>query len=100
MSRMHLRHLGFLDGEKGGAFVVHKYCIVQYMRDDSTPLKRPRTKTAVMTLRVDPRIKAAAEIAAERDHRSVTAFIEVLILAHCESKSISIPTPTTNALRR
>jgi hypothetical protein len=33
-----------------------------------------------MTLRVDPKIKAAAEAAARRDHRSITSLIEVLIL--------------------
>jgi len=53
--------------------------------------KRGRMKTAVMTLRVEPRIKAAAEIAAEMEHRSLTAMIEVLILAHCKSHNIVIP---------
>jgi hypothetical protein len=48
-------------------------------------------KTAVMTLRVEPRIKAAAEIAAEMEHRSLTAMIEVLILAHCKSHNIAVP---------
>jgi len=41
-----------------------------------------------MTLRVSPEIKAAAELAAERDHRSVTSLIEVLILNHCKSLNI------------
>jgi hypothetical protein len=49
---------------------------------------RPKTKTSVMTLRVSPEIKAAAEIAAERDHRSVTSLIEVLILNHCKELNI------------
>ena len=49
---------------------------------------RPKTKTSVMTLRVSPEIKAAAELAAERDHRSVTSLIEVLILNHCKSLNI------------
>jgi hypothetical protein len=53
--------------------------------------KRGRMKTAVMTLRVEPRIKAAAEIAAEMKHRSLTAMIEVLILAHCKSHNIAVP---------
>lgn len=54
--------------------------------------KRPRTKTAVMTLRVDPQVKAAAERAAERDHRSLTSFIEVLILKHCKDLDLQFPT--------
>ncbi len=53
--------------------------------------KRGRTKTAVLTLRVEPRIKAAAELAAEMEHRSLTAMIEVLILAHCKSHNIAVP---------
>lgn len=49
---------------------------------------RPKTKTSVMTLRVSPEIKAAAELAAEQDHRSVTSLIEVLILNHCKVMNI------------
>jgi hypothetical protein len=45
-----------------------------------------------MTLRVSPEVKAAAELAAERDHRSVTSLIEVLILNHCKSLNIEPPT--------
>ncbi len=54
--------------------------------------KRPRIKTAVMTLRVDPQVKAAAELAAERDHRSLTSFIEVLILKYCKDLDLQFPT--------
>jgi hypothetical protein len=53
---------------------------------------RHKTKTSVMTLRVSPEIKAAAALAAERDHRSVTSLIEVLILNHCKSLNIEPPT--------
>lgn len=56
------------------------------------PSGKPKTKTAVMTMRVSPQIKAAAEIAAERDHRSLTSLIEVLILNHC--KTLNIQTET------
>lgn len=55
--------------------------------------KRPKTKTAVITLRVDPQVKAAAELAAERDHRSLTSFIEVLILKHCKGLDMQPQTP-------
>jgi hypothetical protein len=50
---------------------------------------RPKVKTATMTLRVDPKIKAAVEAAARRDHRSITSLIEVLILNHCRSVGLN-----------
>jgi hypothetical protein len=54
------------------------------------PKGRPKTKTAIVQLRVPPQLKAAAELAAERDHRSLTGFIEVLILNHCQTHDIPI----------
>jgi predicted HicB family RNase H-like nuclease len=48
-------------------------------------------KTAVITLRVTPRLKAIAEVAARREHRSLTSLIEVLILNHCERAEIAVP---------
>lgn len=54
------------------------------------PKDRRKTKTAIMQLRVPPQLKAAAEVAAERDHRSLTGFIEVLILNHCKAHDIPI----------
>lgn len=52
--------------------------------------QRPKVKTATMTLRLDPRIKAAAEAAAVREHRSMTSLIEVLILNHCEAVGLTL----------
>lgn len=52
------------------------------------PRGKPRLKTETMTLRVAPEVKVAAELAAKRDRRSVTNFIEVLILNHCNSVGI------------
>ncbi len=49
------------------------------------------TKTATRNLRIDPRLKEAARIAAQRDHRSIANLIEVLIRKHCEANGISIP---------
>ena len=71
--------------------VLHLYGIMQYMTALRRAAKKQRTKTAVLTIRLDPRIKAAAEIAAEKEHRSVTAFIEVLILNHCRAAEIELP---------
>ncbi len=49
------------------------------------------SKTATLNLRIDPRIKEAARIAALQDHRSIANLIEVLIRKHCEANGISIP---------
>jgi len=49
------------------------------------------SKTATLNLRIDPLIKEAARIAAQRDHRSIANLIEVLIRKHCEATGISIP---------
>lgn len=54
------------------------------------PRGRPKTKTTTVTLRVTPELKAAAEVAADRDHRSLTSLIEVLILNHCKSENIPV----------
>ena len=51
-------------------------------------VERTKTKTAIVTLRVDPQVKAAARLAAKRDHRSLTSLIEVLILQHCKTLHI------------
>ncbi len=48
-------------------------------------------KTATMNLRIDPGVKEAATIAAQKEHRSVANLIEVLIRRHCEEAGISIP---------
>lgn len=63
-------------------------------------IKRARNKTATMTLRVDPRIKAAAERAAELDRRSVTSLIEVLILKHCEHLDLDPKTRSSKEIAR
>jgi hypothetical protein len=55
------------------------------------PKGKPKLKTAVMTLRIEPQIKAVAELAAKQDRRSVTSLIEVLILAHAKKLGIEPP---------
>lgn len=51
--------------------------------------RRPKVKTATLTLRLDPKIKAAAEAAAEHDHRSLTSLVEVLIVTHCKKLGLT-----------
>jgi hypothetical protein len=66
--------------------LVNRYTL-HYIMVASPKVKR---KTAVLSLRVAPPIKAAAQRAAERDHRSVASFIEVLIINHCKSNEIAV----------
>ena len=51
-------------------------------------------KTATLNLRIDPLLKEAARVAAEKDHRSVANLIELLIRRHCEANGIPIPEQT------
>ena len=51
----------------------------------------PPRKTATLNLRIEPALKEAARVAAERDNRSIANLIEVLIRRHCESTGIPIP---------
>ncbi len=51
----------------------------------------PPRKTTTLNLRVEPNIKEAIQMAAQRDQRSVANMIEVLIRQHCEQVGIVIP---------
>ena len=58
-------------------------------------MARQKRKTATVTLRIEPRLKAAAEKAAERDQRSLTNLIEVLIVERCKALNIKLETDTS-----
>lgn len=58
------------------------------------PRGKPRIKTAVMTLRVEPMVKRFAELAAKHERRSVTSLIEVLVLKYCEQIGIQPKQPS------
>ncbi|MBU2802679.1 MAG: hypothetical protein RE468_09020 [Acidithiobacillus caldus] len=49
------------------------------------------SKTASLTLRIDPALKAALRLAANLEHRSIANMVEVLIRGHCERGGIEIP---------
>ncbi len=51
------------------------------------------TKTTTLTFRIDPAIKEALSLAAEREHRSLANMVEVLILDYCERNGIEICAP-------
>ena len=55
------------------------------------PRGKHKLKTAIIQLRVEPSLKAAAERAAERDHRNLTNWIEVLILERCKQLIVDTP---------
>ncbi|WP_080291800.1 ribbon-helix-helix protein, CopG family [Stenotrophomonas maltophilia] len=48
------------------------------------------SKTATLTLRIDPDLKEALRVAAEHEHRSIANMIEVLIRSHCERHGIDV----------
>lgn len=58
-------------------------------------MRREKRKTAVVTLRIDPHLKAAAEKAADHDRRSLTNLIEVLIIERCRALEIEIDADTS-----
>lgn len=54
------------------------------------------SKTATLTLRIEPEIKQALQRAAEMEHRSIANMIEVLIREHCKVKGIATDVLTNN----
>ena len=48
------------------------------------------SKTATLTLRIDPDLKESLRAAAEHEHRSIANMIEVLIRSHCERHGIEV----------
>jgi hypothetical protein len=48
------------------------------------------TKTATLTIRVDPNLKMALQAAAHEEHRSVANMMEMMIREHCEKHGIPI----------
>ena len=51
----------------------------------------PPKKDATLNLRIDPGLKEALREAANRDHRSISNLLEILIRRHCEEVGITIP---------
>jgi hypothetical protein len=51
-----------------------------------TPMTEKRRKTAQVNLRIDPKLKAAAEKAAVDDNRSLTSLIEKLLMDYLKKR--------------
>jgi len=49
-------------------------------------------KSSTLTLRIGPAIKDALRTLADREHRSITNLIEVLIRNYCSTAGGTIPT--------
>jgi len=49
------------------------------------------SRTAILNLRIEPALKDALRIAADREHRSVANMVEWLVRKHCKKVGISIP---------
>lgn len=47
-------------------------------------------KTTNLNLRIAPEVREALREAAERDHRSISNMIELLIVQHCKRNEIPI----------
>lgn len=47
-------------------------------------------KTTTLTFRIDPGLKEALRTAANREHRSITNMVEVLIREYCDRSGIAI----------
>jgi hypothetical protein len=56
-----------------------------------------KAKTATVTFRIDSGLKDALKTAADRDHRSITNLVEVLIRDHCRRKGIAIQEPAAKS---
>lgn len=70
------------------------YCILNGNRSTSMPQNprlRSKLKTAIIQVRVEPKLKAAAEKAASLDHRTLTNWIEVLIIGRCKELHVEPP---------
>jgi hypothetical protein len=46
--------------------------------------KRPRVKTADVNIRIEPKLKAAAQKAAALDDRTLSSLIQKLLREYCE----------------
>ena len=53
------------------------------------------TKTTTLTLRIDPTIKEGLRLLAEKEHRSLTNMVEVMIRDYCKLHNVTLPEQQT-----
>lgn len=51
-------------------------------------------KSAVITLRIDPKVKQRFVYAADLDHRNISNFVEMVLTRYCDEKGIHVPEQT------
>ena len=54
------------------------------------------SKSATLTFRIDPGLKEALCVAADREHRSIANMVEVLIRDYCEQRGIANQDPASD----
>ena len=54
-------------------------------------MPKPKIKTAILSFRVEPRVRAVIERAADAERRSLANMAEILILEGCERRGITTP---------
>ena len=59
----------------------------------------PRTKNEVLTIRTTAEVKALLKLAAERERRSATSMVEVLVLDYAKTNGLALADPA-HALER
>lgn len=52
-------------------------------------MSRPRTKTAILSLRVIPAVKDALQRAATAERRSLANMVEILVLEGCARRGVA-----------
>mgnify|MGYP003626277458 CR=1 FL=1 len=58
------------------------------------------TKTATLTIRIEPNLKEALRVAAQDEHRSIANMVEMMIREHCDKNNIAIETPKKSGQHR
>lgn len=56
------------------------------------------SKSEVVSVRVEPHIKAAMQAAAEREMRSLANMFEVMVVAYCRERGYPLPGVPEDAL--
>jgi len=52
----------------------------------------PMGKTSTLTFRIEPTLKEMLRSAAEREHRSISNMVEVMIRNWCSQNDVEVPT--------
>lgn len=67
-------------------------CTVQYIHSTNAVWGNTMaiTKTTTLTFRIEPGLKEALRLAAEREHRSIANMVEMMIRDHCNHAGIPI----------